>query len=339
MKRKIFWLAVGFLMILSLAAGSHAQTKTITMLTLPVGTVGYSLGLAAENIAKKHHPWLRIKAVATPGIAASTDMVINDKKRWSNTLSGIGIYEMYCMEHGLPPMKKLQSVDMRMASIYTQAAHWLVTFNPNIKTVNDLAGKKIGIGGRAQTLYGAQPTMFLEYMGMAKKIDIQYSGFGGAKTALLDGLVDAALVNASVGPPTPPAPGSTLVEILASGKPVYHISWGTPERVVEWNKKKFNGRMLCPSITIKAAEIKGMTQDVVALTGFYGWGGHKDLQDDLAYEFVKTHIKHAEKFKLYHAHGKFYAPQFFVPPLPEKWIFPGAVRAYKEAGVWNKKPH
>ena len=50
-------------------------------------------------------------------------------------------------------------------------------------------------------------------------------------------------------------------------------------------------------------------------------------------------MEYSDKYVDYHAIGRFYSPTYFVPAGPEAFIHSGAVRAYKEAGVWKAEEH
>ena len=65
-----------------------------------------------------------------------------------------------------------------MIANYNLTAVWLATLDPNIKSVKDLAGKKIGLGRVTQINWAIQPEWVLKYgYDLPKgKVDIQYIG-------------------------------------------------------------------------------------------------------------------------------------------------------------------
>ncbi|MBE6590167.1 MAG: TAXI family TRAP transporter solute-binding subunit [Ruminococcaceae bacterium] len=87
-----------------------------------------------------------------------------------------------------------------VGGLYAEAVQ-LVTMNPEIKTVADLAGKKVSIGAAGSGVY-FNAIDVLNAAGLTEKdIDPQYQSFGDSADALKDGKIDAAFIVA--GPPTP----------------------------------------------------------------------------------------------------------------------------------------
>ncbi len=87
-----------------------------------------------------------------------------------------------------------------VGGLYAEAVQ-LVTMNPDIKTVADLAGKKVSIGAAGSGVYFNAMDV-LAAAGLAEDDIIpQYQSFGDSADALKDGKIDAAFIVA--GPPTP----------------------------------------------------------------------------------------------------------------------------------------
>ena len=87
-----------------------------------------------------------------------------------------------------------------IGGLYAEAVQ-LVTMDPAIKSVADLAGKKVSIGAAGSGVY-FNAIDVLNAAGL-KESDIipQYQSFGDSADALKDGKIDAAFIVA--GPPTP----------------------------------------------------------------------------------------------------------------------------------------
>ena len=87
-----------------------------------------------------------------------------------------------------------------IGGLYAEAVQ-LVTMNPEIKTVADLAGKKVSIGAAGSGVY-FNAIDVLNAAGLTEE-DIlpQYQSFADSADALKDGKIDAAFIVA--GPPTP----------------------------------------------------------------------------------------------------------------------------------------
>ena len=92
----------------------------------------------------------------------------------------------------------------------------IVTLDPEIKTVADLAGKKVSIGAAGSGVYFNAIDVLGAYGLTEDDIEPTYQSFGDSAEALQDGQIDAAFVVA--GAPT------TAVTSLAATSPVYLVS-------------------------------------------------------------------------------------------------------------------
>lgn len=87
-----------------------------------------------------------------------------------------------------------------VAGLYAEAVQ-LVTMNPEIKSVADLAGKSVSIGAPGSGVYFNAMDV-LNAAGLTEEdINAQYQSFADSADALKDGKIDAAFIVA--GPPTP----------------------------------------------------------------------------------------------------------------------------------------
>lgn len=114
-----------------------------------------------------------------------------------------------------------------VAGLYAEAVQ-LVTMNPEIKSVADLAGKSVSIGAPGSGVYFNAMDV-LNAAGLTEEdINAQYQSFADSADALKDGKIDAAFIVA--GPPTPaitelcttndaylvPIDGDVAVNLMAS---------------------------------------------------------------------------------------------------------------------------
>ena len=87
-----------------------------------------------------------------------------------------------------------------VAGLYAEAVQ-LITMDPNIKSVKDLAGKSVSIGAPGSGVY-FNAVDVLAAAGLTENdISAQYQSFGDSTDALKDGKIDAAFIVA--GAPTP----------------------------------------------------------------------------------------------------------------------------------------
>ena len=103
-----------------------------------------------------------------------------------------------------------------VAALYMEQVQ-IVTTNPDIKSVADLAGKTVSIGDRGSGVWFNACDVLQAY-GIDPDTGISpvYQGFGDSADSLKDGKIDAAFVVAG-------APTNAIVD-LATAKPVYLVS-------------------------------------------------------------------------------------------------------------------
>lgn len=103
-----------------------------------------------------------------------------------------------------------------VAALYMEQVQ-IVTLDPNIKTVADLAGKNVSVGAAGSGVYYNAVDVLGAYgLDVEKDINPTYQSFGDSTEALQDGKIDAAFVVA--GAPT------TAITSLAATKDVYLVS-------------------------------------------------------------------------------------------------------------------
>lgn len=102
-----------------------------------------------------------------------------------------------------------------VAALYMEQVQ-IVTCNPDIKTVADLAGKNVSIGAPGSGVYFNAIDILGAYDLTEEDINATYEDFGNSAESLQDGKIDAAFVVA--GAPT------TAVTSLSTSKDVYLVS-------------------------------------------------------------------------------------------------------------------
>ena len=102
-----------------------------------------------------------------------------------------------------------------VAALYPEAVH-IVTLDPSVKTVADLAGKRVSLGAGGSGIYTNAVDILGAYGLTEKDIIPSFHPHSEAVDALLNGWLDAAFITA--GAPV------TAVMMIAEERPVYLIS-------------------------------------------------------------------------------------------------------------------
>lgn len=313
--------------------GAHAADRpevSIGHISAPFGTGSYVLGAALEEISKKNHPWLRIVHSESPGFVFNIRRLDKEPELRKSMIigsgsgvSGLAIAGEKPFDQKFPPLK--------LISNYNLTAVWLATLDPNIKSVADLAGKKVALGRAPQINWAVQPEWVMQYgYDLPKgKVDIQYAGTKEAVAALLDGTADAAVVGGYFDPLTNKlALSPQTVEFLASGRQVTHLPWGT-----DAVKKTIAQGMNVVPITLPGNTIEGVSEPLEILADSTAWMVAEEFPEELAYEATKLIIENIEAFGEVHAIGKLMSTAAMAYGWDPKDIHPGALRAYREAGI------
>lgn len=320
------WLA------LSSGAGLAAAPAAdhVSLLTAPFGTGSYVLGAALQDISNKSGSAVRIDASESPGFLYNIKRLASDPEARKTTIVGSGKGVLAMAIAGEKPFDK-KYPSLKLICNYELVSAWLATLDPNVKSVKDLVGKRVGLGRAAQINWAVEPEKLLRTgWGLGSdQVKISYLGPKEAVAALLDGHVDAAVMGGYMGPGGHPfvlSPQTT--QFMASGRNYHFLSWGKKE--VE---KTIASGMDMVYVDLPPNTIQGTSANLQVFADTAGWFVSTDFPDELAYKVTKMIIQNVDKFGEYHALGKMMNREALVYGFDEKDIAPGALRAYREAGI------
>ncbi|MGI5835384.1 MAG: TAXI family TRAP transporter solute-binding subunit [Chloroflexota bacterium] len=309
---------------------SSREPVTLRTILSAFGSSAYNIGFALSDIAKKNHPWLRISPGESPGPVYNVKALENPSL-WDNTFITMTTVTMKMAADG-DPLIGQKVTGIRGIINTTPAAIFLATLDPNIKTPADLKGKRIGLGLKSQMGWAILPALTLEHgWGITEEnADFQWIGAKPAKDALLDGRVDAAVIGMYLNPFTNEySPTPNLVEMAASPRKAYSLSWGK-EQIADVIEK--TGLPLT-QVTIPAGAHAAVEQDLDAWVDITGFAAKDIFPEEYAYEIVKLAAANADKFGEYDALGKIISKELLPFGWTKKTIHPGALRAYEELGL------
>ena len=177
-----------------------------------------------------------------------------------------------------------------IGGLYAEAVQ-LITVDPEIKTVADLAGKKVSIGAPASGVY-FNAIDVLAAVGLTESdIQAQYQSFNDSAESLKDGRIDAAFVVA--GAPTP-----AVMELMTTN---------ANARLVPIDGEVSATIMAsCPYYTeykIPAGTYGNQTEDVTTITVKATLIVSADLDEDTVYEITKAIFENTADITKEHAKG------------------------------------
>jgi TRAP transporter TAXI family solute receptor len=299
------------------------------------------------NFITKDYPNLILRPQETPGYLYNIREMATNKRRWKNTTFGSGetIINLAFTGGGSKALREFLplKIDVQWKALWSTATSsaglWYVTFDPDLKTVSDLKGKKIGLGLRTQSEFGMNAAFFLDqaYGINSSNTKIFFLGPMKMTNSLLDGKVDAicmGMVAANSAGIKRWLPSPPYLKLVASKRKLNYIPMD------EWAITKINNRYgtTYQSETVKAGMLKDLTSDLKIGGNRLLTVVHPTFSDDLAYKYIMALANTAPKIKEYHPFWKYiWNLEGMVSGLSEENTHPGAIRAYKELGVWDKR--
>jgi TRAP transporter TAXI family solute receptor len=200
--------------------------------------------------------------------------------------------------------------------MYDTAFQFAAPSRLGIRSLNDLAGRRVGVGPRAGTGGSYVPSMF---KALSVKADIRYGGWDGLTSQLSKGDLDAA---AFVGGIPFPA-----LSALSAREPLDFIE-PTADQIAAIRKAMPE---ISPSL-VPAGTYPALANDYQTV-GLYNFAvAHTDLADDLVYKIVKAVFENREQLIEAQSSAKETVPANITRDtvLP---LHPGALRYYRELGV------
>lgn len=302
---------------------------TVSLISAPFGTGSYVISSALEQISKTH-PWLRIVSSESPGFVFNIKKLDAEPGLKKTTVIGSGPVVSKLAQRGEKPFDK-KYPEIKLIANYNLVAIWLATLNPDIKSSADLAGKKLALGRAPQINWAVEPRAVLNFgYGIGgDRINIQYAGPKEAVGALLDGTVDAAVVGGYLDPQKSNiALSPQTLEFVASGRKIRHLGFSADAV----KKTAAQGIPIAP-YTLPAKSFDGLAEPLPILVDSAAWTVAAEFPEEIAYEITKLIINNIDKFGEYTAIGKLLSHVAMPFGWEPQQIHPGAMRAYKEAGI------
>jgi len=314
------------------SAQSPPKKHEMEMLGGP-GGLDMIASTTVAQIISKNHPWIRVSPVKTRDIDSHFVLA---EKRDPNRVIYASNNNSY-IANVLPGVAKTVSSDARWIAAWNSGIIGFVTLNPEIKSLADCTGKTIAILPGPPIGTNLVIIESFKELGIFDKITIKNMGFKEQYDALRDGLVDVALFAAFGGLVTKVFPQPFLTETLkAKDNKVYAVAW--PHDIL---KKVFPRIGFSRPLTMIPVGPLPLQTKPVEATGIVtpALGCQAGADQKIIYEITKTLAENARKFVDYHPSFAGVTPENMVKLMPlqsEKEIHPGAIKYYKEAGIWPK---
>ena len=194
--KKLFALLLAATMLFALAACGTAGTKMTMGTGGTAGTYYGSGGVLGQYIT--NNAGINVTVVSTDGSKANIQGIAAGNYQLGTVQSDVMTYAW----EGTRSFETEGKIDSfrTVAGLYAESVQ-LVTMDPEIKSVADLAGRSVSIGAPGSGVY-FNAIDVLSAAGLTEEdIKAQYQSFADSADALKDGKIDAAFIVA--GAPTP----------------------------------------------------------------------------------------------------------------------------------------
>lgn len=345
------WVIIAFILTISvtlLFSGISAvfaadKPSIVTILLCPLGCGPTEGDTILGGLIARKDPNLMLRAQETPGYVYNLREMGMNKARWSSTVFATEDDMLnFAPLGGKEPFTEFfpKPIKEKFLLLYGEAwwtqGHWWVTLDPNLKKISDLKGKKLGIGLRTQSDWGMNAIMDLEFgYGITpKNTKIFYLGPAKEVEELLNGKVDAIVM----GMGTEPKLKEWLVAgpmrtLEASGRKLYYI--GMEKEVIDKLNREFGTSYM--ALTVPPGTLKDQDKPFIVGADRGYKAAHPTFPDELAYKLVKAVAEYGPQMGKLHGLWKIWSPELMVGGLTEKNAHPGAIKAFKELGYWDKR--
>jgi TRAP transporter TAXI family solute receptor len=330
--KKVLLVGTLFIVIFLLLAVAYKPTPTLAapplprsmrIATHPQGAAYYVLGSAFAKVLSKHLP---LSATVRPfsGFQAWFPEV-NRGDVDAGLATG---YDLWLGVQGREPYKKMSN--LRILSVGTDLILGLaVKKDSPIKTLADLKGKRVTIN---QVLMGARDGALAQIRaaGLDPERDIivvPVTNVVQPPQYLMEGRVDAAWA----------APAMPQIrEAAARLGGVRFLPAAVNKEQARQISEQFTGYRV---LTIKGGILTGVDKPTPLMASSINLVTHKNLSDEAAYRIIKTLWDNYDDYKGAHPWARLWTHKKMTANLVHA-VAPfhaGAVRFYKEQGVWGEK--
>lgn len=286
---------------------------TITLYTGGTSGVYYPLGSKYAELLNK--AGIKAKAVTSGASVSNAKAIGNGNAQAAIMQNDVAYYAYNGLYMFEKPIKKLRGV----AALYPETIQFVVRADSDIKSLQDLAGKKVAIGAPGSgTAVAAE--QILKAAGVWDKIQKVNQKFSQAAQALKLGQIDAAVIVA--GAPTP------AITQIAVTTPVRVIP--IPDDILK--KLKDEGYIFYVRQVLPKDTYKGVTEDTPTLAVKAILVASADLPEDVVYEMTKVLFDNVETLRAVHQKARYISLDTALDGMSIP-LHPGAYKYYTEKGL------
>ncbi len=297
--------------------GFAAQKQFIAIATGGTGGTYYPLGGALAQMLSNYVPDLIVTAQTGNASIANCNLIGRGQIEtgFSQANTTYWCYTATGILKDTQPIKNLRGI----ASLYPETIHIIATKASGIKTIEDLKGKRVGVGA-PNSGTAADAEIILNAHGLTfDDIKADYLSFAEVAQRLIDGQIDAGFTTAGY-------PTSSVINI-ATKRDIVLIPI-SEEKIKELVAEiPYYGGTVIP-----AGMYKGVEESVPALATPALWVCDAKLSPTLVYKMTKALWEHNDVLAKVHAKGKDVTLETALDGIGIP-LHPGAELYYKEVGL------
>lgn len=297
--------------------GFAAQKQFLAIATGGTGGTYYPLGGALAQMLSNYVENLIVTAQTGNASIANCNLISRGQIEtgFSQANTTYWCYTATGILKDTQPITNLRGI----ASLYPETIHIIATKASGIKTIEDLKGKKVGVGA-PNSGTAADAEIILNAHGLTfDDIKADYLSFAEVAQRLIDGQIDAGFTTAGY-------PTSSVINIATKRDIV----------LIPISEEKINDLVAkipyYGATVIPAGMYKGIEEPVSALATPALWVCDAKLSPILVYKMTKALWEHRDVLEKVHAKGKDVTLETALDGIGIP-LHPGAELYYKEVGL------
>jgi len=343
MEKKIFALTGSLFCVIFLialvATEVEAQSKPhepfqLEISTIPAGFASYNIGVALADLISKNSTWLKATHIEGRSPSAHMRTLVTKPEKRKNYLFFNTTWDLWEAKKQVGPYTKFpfNYDEFRFVMLMGIAGNGLCTKDPNMKSVKDVAGKKVIFdstpgSGRELVYYGV-----LKEAGVSiESLKPQFSAGQAAAEALRDGLIDVIYTGSTLQKLPNVHLNSPFMTELVSTVKTYFVPFE------EKHVKAFIDKTGHPAtLMMIPPKMLGplQTEPYGTLIKPLGFCAHMDMPDDVVAEILRVVFENAPKLKEATIAAEIITKDTLASlSMPESGYHPAAVKFFKSKGI------
>ena len=328
-KRVAGWMTLGLLVLLLAWIGDprefareHGARQWLSVATGGTGGVWYPYGGGIAKVLSEHVRNVEATAEVTSASidnlnflrAGTADLAFTLADALNDAYRGVGPFT----ETGRVPARAL-------AVLYGSYVHLATTEGRGIDGLGDLRGKVVSTGSPGSGTEAAA-LRILEAAGLDPDGDLRRQGLGVGQSvdALRDGKIDAFFWVGGV--PT----GAVLDLANTPGRELKLLPLA---ELLPALRAEYGAELYTP-ISIPRSTYPGLEADVPTISVANVLVVDREMSEELAYEITRALFEHRDELIAIHPEARNLTPKSAIEGSPVPF-HPGAIRFYRERGVWE----